>query len=526
MQGNLEASSLDVLSSALDLARVGLARWDTADRLITFNNTYRTLVYPNQQEEVRLGRKFADLARAFYGLPENLPSGRTTEEMVAERLRRHAAQSTSFEYHSNRRWFRVAEWRTPDGGAVGVYIDVTEERRNEQIAREGERRLRLLFDNLRNIAYCHGVQGATRTTYDAAGVTVYGRDAAELFGTISLDGRADVEMWHSVIHPEDRPRYLAAEERRRQFGEVFDLEFRFVHPVTGRMRWAREVAWVIEDPESKNRSFEGYIIDITDAKEREAQLARTQARMMAALEDAHHANQAKSRFLAHMSHELRTPLNAIIGFAQLIAEEHVGPCVSPVYRGYAEAILAGGQHLLTLINDVLDLSKIEAGKMELTESEFILSDVVTEAAGMLQGQFSAKDQRLDLALQCGSVLLRADRQKILQILVNLLGNAHKFVPEGGHVIIRAARAADRGIALDIIDDGPGMTAEEIETAWAPFSRSSSSFTTSEGTGLGLPISRSFAELHGGTLDIESGKGRGTIVHLRLPANRVVSAETP
>jgi len=524
MHGSLEASSLDVLSSALDVARVGLALWDADDRLIAFNRTYATLVYPDQQDEVRVGRHFVELARIYYGAPANIPAGRTTEDMIAERLRRRAAPTNSFEYHSSKRSFRVAEGRTPDGGAIGVYIDVTEERRNEHIAREGERRLRLLFDNLRNIVYCHGVQGATRTTYDADGVTLYGRDARELVGTLSPEGRSDVELWHSSIHPEDRPRYLAAEQRRRAFGEMYDLEFRFSHPATGQTRWAREVAWAIEDPENQRRSFESYIIDITDAKEREAELARAQTRMMAAMEEAHHANLAKSRFLAHMSHELRTPLNAIIGFAQLIAAEHVGPGVSPVYRGYAGAILSGGQHLLALINDVLDLSKVEAGKMDLVESEFVLSEVVTEAAAMLQAQFAAKNQHVDLAFDGCSVRLRADRQKLLQILVNVLGNANKFVPEGGHVAVRSETTDDGGIALTIADDGPGMTDEEIKGAWAPFSRSTNSFTTVEGTGLGLPISRSFAELHGGALDIESRKGHGTTLRLCLPAPRVLATE--
>ncbi len=113
MQGNLEASSFDVLSAALDLARVGLARWDADDRLVAFNNTYRSLVYPDQQDEVRLGRRFEELARAYYGLPANVPPGRTVDNMVAERLKRHTAESTSFEYHSNKRWFRVAEWAHP-----------------------------------------------------------------------------------------------------------------------------------------------------------------------------------------------------------------------------------------------------------------------------------------------------------------------------------------------------------------------------------------------------------------------------
>ncbi|HKP25164.1 MAG TPA: ATP-binding protein [Dongiaceae bacterium] len=524
MQGNLEASGLDALSSALDLARVGLARWDAEDRLVVFNDTYRTLVYPNLKDEVRLGRKFVELAQAFYGVPANLPPGRTTEDMVAERLKRHAALSTSFEYRSNKRSFRVAERRTADGGAVGLYIDVTEERRNELMARENERRLRLLFDNMRNIAYCLGTQSETGLGYDQDGVKVYGRDAAQMFGNISREGYADVDLWYNAVHPEDRDRYLAAERERRTRGGTYDLEYRFIHPVTQELRWAREVGWTSEDRENQRRSLESYVLDITESKEREAELARAQARMRAALDETYHANLAKSRFLAHMSHELRTPLNAIIGFAQLVAEEHVGPDVSPPYRGYAEAILSGGQHLLTLINDILDLSKIEAGKMELAESEFALSEAVGEATAMLQGQFAAKSQHLDVAVD--GVMLRADRQKLRQILLNLLGNAHKFVPPGGHVAVRATRGADGGIALDIADDGPGMDEEEIEIAWAPFSRSATSLTAPEGTGLGLPISRSFAELHGGTLEIESRKGHGTTLRLRLPAVRVLGTEAP
>jgi two-component system cell cycle sensor histidine kinase PleC len=245
--------------------------------------------------------------------------------------------------------------------------------------------------------------------------------------------------------------------------------------------------------------------------------------MRAALDEAHHANLAKSRFLAHMSHELRTPLNAIIGFAQVIAEEHVGPGVSPAYRSYAEAILSGGQHLLTLINDILDLSKIEAGRMALTESDFALSEVVAEAADLLRGQFAAKNQHLEIAVE--DVMLRADRQKLRQILLNLLSNAHKFVPSEGHVAVRAAVSSDGGVALDIVDDGPGMDADEIENAWTPFSRGDSS-TAPEGTGLGLPISRSFAEMHGGTLEIESRKGQGTTLKLRLPPARVLGGKTP
>jgi PAS domain-containing protein len=262
MQGNLEASSLDVLSSALDLARVGLARWDTDDRLIAYNNTYRSLVYHNQQE--RCGCRKLSNWPGLLRQADNAPPGQTTEGMVAARMKRHAARSNSFEYHSNKRWFRVAERRTPDGGAVGVYIDVTEERRNELMARESERRLRLLFDNMRNIAYCLGTRGASGFGYDHDGVKVYGRDAPEMFGTISKDGYADVEAWYNAVHPDDRERHCRRTgtpgARRRH-----DLALASSIPSRRNAVGARSG---VDQRRSRTPTgpIESYIIDITDEK--------------------------------------------------------------------------------------------------------------------------------------------------------------------------------------------------------------------------------------------------------------------
>jgi signal transduction histidine kinase len=224
-----------------------------------------------------------------------------------------------------------------------------------------------------------------------------------------------------------------------------------------------------------------------------------------------------------MSHELRTPLNAIIGFAQMIAEEQIGPGVSDAYRDYARSILTGGHHLLGVINEILDLSKIEAGKMELSEGEVVLAELVKETCDLMGGQFAAKNQRLELDLSCGALRLNADRQKLLQILMNVIGNANKFVSPEGSIILSATRAPDGDLVLAIADNGPGMTPEEMEIAWAPFGRINDSLTTAEGTGLGLPLSRSFAELHGGTLEMESSKGQGTTLRLRLPASRIIGA---
>lgn len=523
MRHRPETSELELLGAALNRARVGFAVWDSDDRLVAFNDTYCRLVYPGVEQEVKLGRRFIELVDVYYSQPENRQGGMPTAEAIAKRMlqRRQAGEYT--DHHSRDRSFRLAELPLPGGGILGVYIDVTEEQRSTQAAREGEERLRLLFDNLRNIAYCHGQQGASRTSYDQAGVRIYGRDAPALFGTISADGAADVDLWHASVHSEDRPRYLEMERRRREYGEVYDFEYRFIHPVTKQTRWAREVAWAVEDVRRGRRSFDSYIIDITESKQREDELSRTQSQLMAALTRVHQASRAKSSFLANMSHELRTPLNAIIGFAQMIANEQVGPGVSPAYRDYAQSILTGGRHLLGLINEILDLSKIEAGKMDLSESEFPLSEVVDEATALLAGQASDKHQNLTVRLDCGDIRLRADQQRLVQILVNVLGNAQKFTPADGGIHLRASLEPNGDLTLEIEDDGPGMTPEEIETAWAPFGRVGDSLTTAEGTGLGLPLSRSLAEMHGGTLEIQSHKGKGTVLRLSLPASRVITA---
>jgi two-component system, cell cycle sensor histidine kinase PleC len=197
--------------------------------------------------------------------------------------------------------------------------------------------------------------------------------------------------------------------------------------------------------------------------------------------------------------------------------------VSAAYRDYARSILAGGHHLLGVINEILDLSKIEAGKMELAEGEVVLAELVNEACDLMGGQVAAKNQRLEIDLACGPLRLRADRQKLLQILMNVIGNAHKFVGPDGRVALSATRGPNGDLVLDVADNGPGMTPEEMEIAWAPFGRITDSLTTVEGTGLGLPLSRSFAELHGGTLEMESSKGQGTTVRLRLPAARILGA---
>ena len=237
----------------------------------------------------------------------------------------------------------------------------------------------------------------------------------------------------------------------------------------------------------------------------------------------HDASKAKSEFLAAMSHELRTPLNAILGFSEVIQGELYGPLGHPKYREYAEDVHKSGVHLLDLINDVLDLSKIDAGKMELRETRFVVSELVAESLLLVRDK--AKGY-VDLRVAVPEGLsVTADRRFLKQILLNLLSNAIKFTPLGGTVRVTAEHRAGQGLALGVSDTGIGMTAVEITTAFSHYGQIDSRIArTHHGTGLGLPISKSLAQLHGGDLVAQSTKGEGTCVTLLLPESRVNQAE--
>jgi signal transduction histidine kinase len=239
-----------------------------------------------------------------------------------------------------------------------------------------------------------------------------------------------------------------------------------------------------------------------------------------AKERADAANRAKSEFLANMSHELRTPMNAILGFSDIIRGRMFGPEVSDRYADYANDIHESGSHLLAIINDILDLSKIEAGQETLAEEDRALDSLVAEVCTLLGETDHAE---FLTALPRPSPLLRVDSRKFRQILVNLLSNAFKFTPAGGRVTL-AAEFTPAGLSVSVRDTGIGIAPEDIENVLAPFGQVESAFSRRHhGTGLGLPLAKSLAELHGGTLSVESVLNEGTVVTVRLPATRVLAA---
>jgi signal transduction histidine kinase len=230
--------------------------------------------------------------------------------------------------------------------------------------------------------------------------------------------------------------------------------------------------------------------------------------------------------LAHLSHELRTLLNAIRGFSEVMRDQLYGALGDPRYRDYANHVHRSGQHLLDLINDILDLSRSEAGVMVLAERDIDIGEMVKTCHDLVMLRAEQRQLRLATSVAPGLPRLRADETKLRQILLNLLSNAIKFTPPGGAVSLTAGRADDGGIVIEISDTGAGMSAEDLPRAMLPFVRLANPLTReSEGTGLGLPLSKRLAELHGGTLTMTSTQGAGTVCRVHFPAWRCVAVGT-
>ena len=244
--------------------------------------------------------------------------------------------------------------------------------------------------------------------------------------------------------------------------------------------------------------------------------------LLISVEQAEQANRAKSAFLANMSHELRTPLNAIMGFSEVMKEQHLGPMNNPRYLSYAGDILASGRYLLGIINDILDLSKIEAGKMTVENAEeFPLCQALQGSLAICAALGEKFGVKIESRLPPDTVRLLAVERMIRQIMINLVGNAIKFTPGGGSVTVSGQSKSCGGYAVIVQDSGIGMTEQEIVKALTPFGQVENKMTaTHTGTGLGLPLAKAMLELHGGELEITSAPGSGTRIVLHFPASRI------
>jgi two-component system, cell cycle sensor histidine kinase PleC len=239
---------------------------------------------------------------------------------------------------------------------------------------------------------------------------------------------------------------------------------------------------------------------------------------------AEEANLAKSRFLATMSHELRTPLNAILGFSEVMKNEVFGKHSSENYREYSADIHSSGQHLLTLINEILDLSRIEAGRYELNEEALELAFIIDDCSHMMSLRAKAKHQNVRAIIDPSLPRIWADERAVRQIVLNILSNAIKFTPPNGEITIKAGWTSSGGQYVSIADDGPGIPEEEIPVIMSSFGRGSWALKTAEqGSGLGLPIVKGLVDLHGGGFQLKSRPREGTEVIVTFPAARVMNA---
>ncbi|MBL8697313.1 MAG: PAS-domain containing protein [Alphaproteobacteria bacterium] len=251
------------------------------------------------------------------------------------------------------------------------------------------------------------------------------------------------------------------------------------------------------------------------------QLGELAERLATLRDEAERANRTKSEFLANMSHELRSPLNAIIGFSEIMKDQLFGSLGSAQYREYAFDIWMSGRHLLDLINDILDLSKIEAGKLDLVETRFDLGATIAACMRIVAGRAEQAEVAVRSTVGADGIVLWADERKIKQILINLLTNAIKFTKPGGRVKVAVAER-EGWLEIEIADTGIGIAASDIPVAFAAFGQVDSSLARKhEGTGLGLPLSKALTEMHGGRLLLESELGIGTTVRVGLPVSRII-----
>ncbi|MFD2207996.1 PAS domain-containing sensor histidine kinase [Kiloniella antarctica] len=353
------------------------------------------------------------------------------------------------------------------------------------------------------------------TLFNKGAESVFGYRAEEIIGKdISILVPNDLELNHikQLIGIRDNDFYTRNIEMnggmtgeisgQRKNGEIFPAE-----------------ATIMQINDGEELSFAAVIRDISER-------IKVQDELQEAKEMAEIANQMKSSFLANMSHELRTPLNAIIGFSEFITGEHLGRLEHKKYREYVGDILNSGRHLLTIVNDILDLSRVEAGEVKLNESVVCIRQSILSAYRFVTRQAKGKNISLNVNLDDDLSYLFADERILKQIIINLVTNAVKFTPEGGSIkaTINTFREDGR-LSLIITDTGIGIAEEDLERVIKPFEQSESSYTkTIEGTGLGLSLAQSLMELHGGDLNITSELGVGTSVELTFPSYRVVPSD--
>ncbi len=387
---------------------------------------------------------------------------------------------------------------------VGTMTDIEKRRRAEMALRETEQRYRAIFENSISGIYQTSPEGR----FMSANIAL-----AEILGYSSVDDLltsvTDVSS-QVYVHQEDRATFM---QKLLFEGRISGMESE-VYRKDGTKIWIAENARIVRSPKGGIQYYEGSIWDVTER--RKAEEAMRNARIEAEI-----SSRSKMEFLANMSHELRTPLNAIIGFSEIIKDEIMGPMTNNVYKEYAQDIYQSGNHLLKIISDILEVSKIETGNREINPSNFKISKALRSCITIMSGRIEKSGVDFNVQMPDDLPEILAEELSFKQIMLNLIGNAIKFTPKSGRVTVNAFVEDSGEMVIDVEDTGMGMNDEEIQKALKPFGKVDGNFSTmKEGTGLGLTIVQSLVRLHGGKFQLTSQKGVGTRARIILPPTRI------
>jgi signal transduction histidine kinase/CHASE1-domain containing sensor protein/integral membrane sensor domain MASE1 len=514
------------LTNAINAMSDGFVLYDRDLKMVLCNQPWADYVGYDSPEQV-IGCSVQKLLHDFAHAEVTDVSARADPEGWAERMYEaylDPPEESREREMTDGRWFSVMLRPTSDGGRVGIFSDVT-------ALRAAETRLRDAIESI-NEGFALFDADLRYVQFNRRLLELYPKTAP----AIQIGARLEDALRYGAAHGEF-PEVTDPKEIDTFVGDWINC-FKRREPFVGEEMFA-DGRWVlISHRPTTDGGFVSIRSDITAQKIREIDLeaAKTQLEgltesliattgdLRAARERAEEANRFKSNFLAQMTHELRTPLNAVIGFSDLIQQEIFGPVEPPRYREYVGLISDSGKHLLSLINDVLDLSKIEAGRMELDLARLNPAALAQGAAGMF-GKMAADR---GLALECRVVapcrVMHGDERITNQIIYNLLSNAVKFTPSGGRVDLEIVEV-ESGVDVICRDTGIGMTPSEVAKALRPYGQIGSALVKNvEGTGLGMPLVKSLIELHGGRLEIDSVKGRGTTMTVHFPWQAALSTE--
>jgi two-component system cell cycle sensor histidine kinase PleC len=443
-----------------------------------------------------VGRAFLDLVH---------PDDRATVRTAMQGLLHEESQTIDFECRliSNQARSYWMDWKhkKADGKIYSAGRDITSIKKHEQVLQSRERQL--------SEVEAIGHMGHWHWTMDHQDIR-FSDEIYRMFGVDRETFHPTLDSVNAMLHRRDAGRMMQAFQRAIIAQNDHEIDFRIKRP-DGEIRHVRCMGRCEFDPSVDVSGLYGIMQDVTETMEHERAL-------LEAKESAERAYSAKSQFLANMSHELRTPLNAIIGFSEMMQQQLLGPIGNDRYLDYIKGIRESGEHLLDLITDILDMSKIEAGKYELDLEELNVAKVLRLAVHMIEGRAAEQGIRLSVKIPDETVQIVADRRAVMQIALNLLSNAVKFSHQNGAVDIECISKGDH-ILIRVKDSGIGIPAHKLSSITNPFEQAENQYTRShEGSGLGLSITKELAELHGGALHIESKLNVGTTVTIRLPAD--------